>query len=127
MVSTHAQTLQEIDKSRYIIANFAPALAQTHAALLPDLMHVSLSIGQNAAMVDLLTSLSGTAYVLQHSAKDLVASGTCQRVADAPVITQPVFAGLNIRNRHRPAYRKLFGILRAQYSLGDREKRGRST
>jgi DNA-binding transcriptional LysR family regulator len=125
MVSTHAQTLQEIDKSRYIFANFAPAFAQTHAALLPDLMHVSLSIGQNAAMVDLLTSLSGTAYVLQHSAKDLTASGTCQRVADAPVITQPVFAGLNIRNRHRPAYRKLFSILRAQYSLGDREKRGR--
>lgn len=117
MVSTHAKALKEVDKSSYILANYAPAFAQTHAALLPDLMHVSLSIGQNAAMVDLLTSLSGTSYVLQHSAQQLIAAGTCQRVAEAPVIAQPVFAGLNMRNRHRTAYRKLMRILHAQYKM----------
>jgi len=125
MVSTHAQTMADVDPSSYILANYAPAFMQSHAALLPDLMQAWLSIGQNAAMVDLLTSLSGTAYVRQDSANQLVALGTCQAVKDAPVITQPIFAGLNMRNRHRPAYRKMFEILRSQYSLGNREKRGR--
>lgn len=127
MVSTKAQSMAQVDKASYILANYAPAFAQSHAALLPDLMHAWLSIGQNAAMVDLLTSVSGTAYVLRHSANQLIASGACHLVRDAPVITQPVFAGLNMRNRHRAAYRKLFGILRAQYNLRTLDKRDRPT
>jgi hypothetical protein len=126
MVSTHAQTMAQVDKASYILANYAPAFMQTHAVLLPDLMQAWLSIGQNAAMVDLLTSLSGTAYVRQDSAHQLVASGTCFVVKGAPIITQPIFAGLNMRNRHRPAYRKMFGILRAQFNMTNREKRTRS-
>ena len=115
MLSTEATRLSEVDKANYILANYAPAFAHAHAALLPDFAHVSLSIGQNAAMVDLLTSLSGTAYVMRHSAEALVASGTCAYVEDAPVIAQPVLAGLNLRNRHRSAFRRLVGILRAHY------------
>ena len=115
MVSTEADTLAAISKENYILANYAATFANAHAALLPDLMHVSLSIGQNAAMVDLLTSLSGTAYVLEHSAKALVASGICQRVKDAPTIDQSVFVGVNVRNRHRAAYRKIIRALHEQY------------
>lgn len=126
MVSTHAHTMAEVDTSSYILANYAPAFMKSHAALLPDLMQAWLSIGQNAAMVDLLTSLSGTAYVRQDSAKQLVEQGTCQVVKGAPIITQPIFAGLNMRNRHRPAYRKMFDILRTQYDPSNREKRGRT-
>ncbi|MGD1884440.1 MAG: hypothetical protein ACFB11_19355, partial [Paracoccaceae bacterium] len=47
-------------------------------------------------------------------------SGTCRLVSDAPRISQPVFAGVHIRSRHRPAYRKLIGALALQYS-GDTE------
>lgn len=125
MVSTHATQLAAIDKETYILANYAPAFAHTHAALLPDLALVSLSIGQNAAMVDLLTSLSGTAYVLRHSAEALVAAGKCNIIKDAPVIAQPVFAGLNMRNRHRAAYRKLVSTLHDQYIPRTRESRTR--
>lgn len=128
MVSTDADSVAAVNRDTYIFANYAPAFAHAHAALLPELTHVSLSIGQNAAMVDLLTSLSGTAYVLQHSAETLAANGTCVPVRDAPVISQPVFAGLNIRNRHRASYRKLLGILRDQYAgdsnQGRRNRKG---
>lgn len=115
MVSTDSNRLDDIDKQRYVLANYSASFAYAHAALLPDFTHVTLSVGQNAAMVDLLTSLSGSAYVLEHSAKALVASGQCQMVTDAPPIMQPVFAGLNVRNRHRAAYRKLTKALHAQY------------
>lgn len=125
MVSTETSELSAVNKESYILGNYAPAFAHAHAARLPDLVHVSLSIGQNAAMVDLLTSLSGTAYVLKHSADALVAAGTCQRVKDAPVITQPVFVGLNVRNRHRAAYRKLVSILHQQYATSSNERRQR--
>ncbi|MCK0095849.1 LysR family transcriptional regulator [Yoonia sp. F2084L] len=116
MVSTECEDLSKIDPASYILANYSPAFAHAHAALLPALTHVSLSIGQNAAMVDLLTSLSGSGYVLEHSAKALVASKVCAHVAGAPVIHQPVFAGVNLRNRHRAAYRKLIRILHGQYT-----------
>lgn len=124
MVSTDAAKLGAINKENYILANYAPAFSHAHAALLPGLTHVSLSIGQNAGMVDLLTSLSGTAYVLRHSADALVATGKWHIVTDAPVIAQPVFVGLNMRNRHRTAYRKLVRILHDQYGPGQGPKRG---
>lgn len=115
MVSTDVEKLDNVDPESYIFANYAPAFARSHEVLLPQLNHVGLSIGQNAAMVDLLTSLTGTAFVLQHSATKLVSAGVCQIVSDAPVIKQPVFVGINMRNRHRPAYRRLMRILAAQY------------
>lgn len=122
MVSAQVSQLRDISLDNYILANYAPAFAHTHAALLPDLTRVSLSIGQNAAMVDLVTSLSGTAYVLRHSAAALVAQGTCSYVADAPVISQPVFAGLNMRNRHRPVFRQLLRVLRTHFKSGNRTR-----
>ena len=117
MVSTDADRLADIRPDRYILGNYAAAFAHTHAAVLPALTHVSLSIGQNAAMVDLLKSLSGSAYVLRRSADDLCTNGGCRRVRDAPTITQPVFAGVNMRNRHRTAYRQLLRILQGHYGV----------
>lgn len=124
MVSTEADCLAGIRKENYILANYAATFAHAHAALLPDLTHVSLSIGQNAAMVDLLTSLSGTAYVLEHSAKALIDAGACQSVQDAPAIDQSVFVGVNVRNRHRAAFRKLIRALHEQYP--SRQSNGRA-
>lgn len=126
MVSTECDDLSNIDPVTYILANYSPAFAQAHTALLPALTHVSLSIGQNAAMVDLLTSLSGSGYVQVHSAKALVASQVCAYVTGAPVIHQPVFVGVNLRNRHRAAYRKLMRILHDQYAAkGPNRRRDR--
>ncbi len=124
MVSTTAKALNEVAPETYIFANYAPAFTHAHAAMLPTLNNVSLSIGQNAAMVELLTSLSGTAYVLRRSAEGLVDAGTCHYVADAPVITQPVFAGVNLRNRHRASYRRLMRQLVSQFETARIERSG---
>jgi len=63
----------------------------------------------------LLTSLSGAAYVLPHSAAALVAAGAGFYVQDAPPISQPIFAGITMRNRHRAAYRKLMRLAHDQF------------
>ena len=115
MVSTKSMRLDDVDKQTYILANYSASFAHAHAALLPEFTHVSLSIGQNAAMVDLLTSLSGSAYVLETSAKALVDSGSCLLVQDAPPINQTVFIGVNVRNRHRAVCRKLTRALHTHY------------
>lgn len=117
MVSTDAKTIKDIKPDRYILGNYAPAFSQTHSALFPELSNVSLSIGQNAGMVSLLTALFGTAYVLETSAAGLIATGGYQRVSDAPVILQPLFVGLNVRNRRRASFRRLVTILRQQFSM----------
>ncbi|WP_341367139.1 LysR family transcriptional regulator [Yoonia sp. BS5-3] len=123
MVSTMVPSLEHVTAESYILGNYAPAFSHTHAAILPSLNNVSLSVGQNAAMVDLLTSLSGTAYVLRRSADDLVAAGHCGLVADAPVINQPVFAGVNLRNRHRASYRRLMRELGRHFNKPRAERK----
>ena len=116
MVASKPMTLGQLPADEYILANYSPSFAHAHAALLPELTNVSLSIGQNAAMVDLLTSLSGAGYVLRHSADALIAAGQGHLVKQAPVIAQTVFAGVNARNRHRAAYRKMQRVLLDQYA-----------
>ncbi|WP_347311878.1 LysR family transcriptional regulator [Defluviimonas sp. SAOS-178_SWC] len=115
MVSTETDRLAEVRRETYILPHFSDAIAPLHAALHPRLATASLSIGQNAAMVALLGSLGGTAYVLRQSADELVGAGTCRLVSGAPPIPQPIFAGIHIRNRHRSAHRRLLGILRTRF------------
>lgn len=120
MVSTETDRLGEVRRETYIMPHFSDALPQIHATLLPQLAKASLSIGQNAAMVSLLEGMGGTAYVLRDSAAALQRAGTCRLVADAPPIPLPVFAGLHIRNRHRPLHRRLLQILRKRFGPGER-------
>lgn len=64
--------------------HYSYAMPALHGALHPRLATASLSIGQNTAMVALLRSLGGTAYVLRNSADELMRDGLCRLVADAP-------------------------------------------
>jgi DNA-binding transcriptional LysR family regulator len=126
MVATYADHLAAIRPDTYILGNFAPAFAQSHAALLPELAQAPLSIGQNAAMVDLVTALQSAGYVLEHAAYDLAQRGKAQIVQDAPVVTQPVFAGVTLRNRHRMAYRRMVRLIATHFGATpapERQKR----
>ncbi|MGB3177084.1 MAG: LysR family transcriptional regulator [Albidovulum sp.] len=115
MVSTETDRIAEVNSNTYIMPHFSDAMPRIHAAMLPHLSSASLSIGQNAAMVSLLESLGGTAYVLRPSAEALQRSGTCRLVTDAPPILQPICAGMHIRNRHRSMHRRILQILRARF------------
>jgi DNA-binding transcriptional LysR family regulator len=115
MVSADTDRLSGVNAETYILANYSPAFAHAHAARHPGLTSVSLSIGQNAAMVGLLQTLGGAAYVLSQSARDLVASGAFRFVTDAQPIAQTLFAGVNMRHRHRSAHRRLMRILHGHF------------
>lgn len=124
MVSTETDHLSGVNPATYILANYAPAFAHSHAALHPGLAAASLSIGQNAAMVALLTALGGAAYVLRQSAEDLVREGRCTLVVDAAPIPQTIFAGVNMRQRHRSPHRRLMQILRNRFGSAAPGPRG---
>ncbi|MCT8331513.1 LysR family transcriptional regulator [Albidovulum sediminis] len=119
MVSTEVDRLEHVRRETYILPHFSDAIPHAHAALHPALATATLSIGQNAAMVSLMRTMGGSAYVLRESAGALVADGTCRRVIDAQPIPQAVFLGVNQRQRHRPVQRRLFQILREHFRAPD--------
>lgn len=112
MVSTDAAALADVRPESYILANYAPAFAATHAALLPFLSAGAVSSGQNAVIRALVSALGGSAYVLRETARDMERAGIASPVARAPRIGQPVYAAIHIRNRHRSAHRRILGALR---------------
>ncbi len=120
MVSTDTDRMAEVAVGRYILPNFSPAFARTHAALHPGLSGSLVSSGENTAVAGLLATLGGTTYVLEDTASRLVASGQVRAVRDAPTIGQPVYAAMLLRNRHRASHRRLVRLLRAHFTPGAR-------
>lgn len=118
MVSTTATMRSEVRAADYILANYAPAFSATHAERLPSLSAGVVSSGQNAVICGLLKGLGGTTYVTRDTARELEDTGQARRVRDAPVIDQPVYGAVHLRNRHRGAYRRVLALFRAH--LGDR-------
>ena len=114
MVSASAQPLGAIRAADYILPNYAPAFAQTHASLLPGLSQGSVSSGQAMAVRGLLLALGGTSYLPATMAVGLIADGRLHPVAGAPAIGQPVYVAMHLRNRHRAAYRRMARLLRAR-------------
>jgi DNA-binding transcriptional LysR family regulator len=115
MVSTEAERLADVRADRYILPNYSPAFAQTHAILHPGLAAAQVSSGQNAAVTGLLLRLGGTSYVLEETARSLAGSSQLHTVGDAPAITQTVYAAVHHRNRHRPTHRRLVRLLRSGF------------
>jgi DNA-binding transcriptional LysR family regulator len=115
MISTEAGRLTEVAPQRYILANYSPAFAAAHSALLPELSVAPVSSGQSSVVADLLAALGGTAYLRRETALRLCTEGRARRVVDPPEIPQPVFAATHLRNRHRGIYRRLISRLRASF------------
>jgi LysR family transcriptional regulator, flagellar master operon regulator len=115
MVSTLTDRLAEVRAETYVRGNFAPAFSAAHAALLPRLDAAPISSGQNATVAGLVQALGGTAYVLEDTARAMQAAGQARAVRDAPTIRQPVFAAIQIRNRHRSVHHRLLSLLRTRF------------
>ena len=118
MVGTEAAHLAEVDRDRYILGNYAPAIASAHRAALPDLHEAPVASGQSAAVAGLVTSAGGTAYLAEEVAMGLIASGHVRRVSDAPVLTQPVHAGMLLRHRTGRLHATLLQIVRRRFGAG---------
>lgn len=115
MVSTHAGRLAQVDPGRYIFGNYAPAFAAQHRSTVPHLHEAPVTVGQAAAVAGLVAALGGSAYVAEEAAVAMVAAGGVQMVADAPVLTQPVHAGMALRQRTARLQARLLGIVRHQF------------
>lgn len=111
MVSSHAGHLRDVDPGRYIFGNFAPAFAAAHRRALPALHEAPVTVGQNAAMLELVAGLGGSAYVAEGPLPDGL-----RLVADAPVLTQPVHAGMALRLRTARLQARLLGIVRSRFA-----------
>lgn len=118
MVSTTAGTLAEVAREGYILGNYSPAFSRTHAELLPHLSAAPVSSGQDEVVAGLLSALGGTAYLTEDTGAVLAEAGTVRTVRDAPLIRQPVFAAVHLRNRHRAHHRRMMTLGR-RYLAGE--------
>lgn len=122
MVAPVAQGLnrfEQITPERYVMACLSPAFERTHAALLPHLSLPPLAAGHSTTVQGLIVSLKVAGYMEFHLAQKLIASGLAEPVENAPELTQPVYAAIHYRNRHRAVWRKLLAAMRQ--NLGDAE------
>lgn len=117
MVSTHAARLSDVDPARYVLGNYAPAFASAHRLALPHLHEAPVTVGQAAAVAGLVTGFDGSAYVAEDAAQALVAGGAVRLVAEAPVLTQPVHAGMALRQRTARLQARLLAIVRHQFGV----------
>lgn len=117
LVSTDVDRLADVTLDRYVCANFSPAFQAAHRQVLPHLMDAPLSVGQSSAVALLLHSLGGAGYVMAAQARGMVAAGGYRMVQDAPVIHQPVFAAMHLRNRTSTIQRQLTRSARARLQV----------
>lgn len=116
MISSTASHLNDIEPQSYIFTNYSPAFDKVHRQVVSNLAETPLSSGQNITVCGLLSSLGGTAYVLEESAEQMVASGDFRFVRGAPRIPQSVYFAVHLRNRHSHIHRRLLASVRKQLS-----------
>ncbi len=112
LVSTETDRRDGLRPETHIRTEYSPAFIRLHDQALPGFSETPVSSGQGAAVVDLMLTMGGSAYIPAPAAADLIAAGRVQAVADAPVLAQPVYSVLHIRNRPGHAYRRLLAIVR---------------
>lgn len=116
LVSTEGPDRAAVAPARHIRANYSPAFDQQFSLLYPDFIETPVASGQNAGVAGLLTSLGGSAFVLQDTARDLVAQGGYHIVKNAPAIGQTIYAAYHIRRRHSRAHQRLISIVRKHFA-----------
>lgn len=114
MVSSDTAHLAGVTPDRTVFAHFSPAFERAHREALPHLSEAPLSVGQTAAVVSLLEAMGGAGYVLDPAARAMVAGGRFRLVEDAPVLAQPVYAAMHLRNRTARLHRRLTRIVSRQ-------------
>ncbi|MBO3762088.1 LysR family transcriptional regulator [Ciceribacter sp. L1K22] len=111
LVSTLSPHLKDLPVERYIRANYSPAFERAHRVALPHLLTAAVSSGQNMAILSLLTSLGGGAFVSRSTAYRLADEGEAHIVVDVAPIEQPVYAATSIRTRHAPQHRRIVAAI----------------
>jgi DNA-binding transcriptional LysR family regulator len=119
MVSTDTDQLSAVRVENYILPNYSPAFAQTHAALFPKLSTAPVSSGQTAVVESLLGAFGGGTFLPAKTAARRAEAGTLYTVRRASPIRQPVSAVLHLRNRHRGPHRRIIRLLSDELSRSE--------
>ena len=112
LVSTAATRRAALSPDTHIRAEYSPAFDMLAREALPELTETMVASGQNAAVVGLLTSLGGSAFVLEESARRLVEAGQARLVEDVRPIDQPVYGAMHLKNRTGHLHRRLLAIVK---------------
>ena len=116
MISSKVSRIADIEPQSYIFTNYSPAFDKVHRQVVAKVAEAPLSSGQNITVCGLLSELGGTAYVLQDSATEMVATGRFGYIEDAPRIPQSVYVAMHLRNRHSHIHRRLLDSVRKHLS-----------
>ncbi|MEO8243352.1 MAG: LysR family transcriptional regulator [bacterium] len=116
LVSTEGAGRAEISPERYIRGSYSAAFDMVHRQVMPEFTTALLASGQNAAVVGLLQTMGGSGFVLEDSARRLVADGGFQTVADVEPIAQPIYAVMHHRHRTSRMHRRLTRIVAKEIS-----------
>ena len=112
LISTHADRLSDLDPKRTVRANYAPAFATAQSQILHGIDEAPLASGQSAAVMALLSTLGGSAYVLDSGPP----APPFRWITDAAPIGQPVHAATHLRHRTTPMHRALLRIMQRQFA-----------
>jgi LysR family transcriptional regulator, flagellar master operon regulator len=116
LISSETDRRAGLNPRSYIRANFAPAFDAAQRAALPEMQTAPIAAGQNATILGLLSTLKGSAFVLEESAAALIATGEYRAVKDVAPIGQPVHAATHLRNRSAPLHRQLLRVVRQTFA-----------
>ena len=122
LVSLAGAQRADVSAATYIRGSYSAAFDQTHGVVMPEYTVALLASGQNAAVVGMLQAMGGSGFVLEDSAKGLVAAGF-QVVTDVEPIAQPIYAVMHQRHRTSRMHRRLTQIVGRE--IGGRALSGR--
>lgn len=117
LVSSTAQSLQQVALGSYVRAAYTPALEKAHSEQLPHLARPRLSVGLDMIAMGRLMRHGGSAYVPFHMLGRLSAHGLSQ-IPDAPVLEQPVYLATHIRRRRDPIVMSAASLLQELIAAG---------
>ena len=111
LISTDGTSRAEVNLLRYIRGAFSAAFDETHRQMLPELSAALLGSGQNTAVAGLLTTMGGSGFVLEDTARKMIDSGAFKAVGDVEMIAQPVYSVMHQRHRTSRMHRRLTRIV----------------
>lgn len=119
LVSAEGALRADVTVQNYIRGSYSAAFDQSHGAVMPEFTVALLASGQNAAVVGMLQSMGGSGFVLEDTARALVAAGGFQMVTDVGPIGQPIYAVMHQRHRTSRMHRRLTQIVAREISGRD--------
>ena len=115
LVSAEGSRRADVSALTYIRGSYSAAFDQTHRIRMPEHSVALLASGQNGAVVGMLQAMGGSGFVLEDSARTLVAAGF-QMVTDVEPIGQPIYAVMHQRHRTSRMHRRLTQIVGREIS-----------